>query len=97
MRLVKLFGKLLLLPVLVFLGIFRLLMKIGIKVSSLILGAAMLIVFGCIMITLIQRTWNSMWILVFAEVILVLITMVTGAAQGILEIANDRLREFLKS
>ena len=97
MRLVRLFGKLLLLPVLVCLVIFRLLVKIGIKVSSLILGAAMLIVFGCIIFTLIQHTWNSMWILVFAEVILVLITTVTGTAQGILEIANDRLSEFLKS
>ena len=48
MFLIKLIGKTLLLPVVLLLAILRLLVKIGMEVSSFILGALMLIVFGCI-------------------------------------------------
>ena len=50
MRLLKLIGKILLLPVVLILGILRLLVKIGMEVSSFILGALMLIVLGCIIL-----------------------------------------------
>ena len=52
MRLLKLIGKILLLPVVLLLGILRLLVKIGMEVSSFILGALMLIIFGCIIFTM---------------------------------------------
>ena len=48
MRLIIFFGKMLLLPIVLLLGILRLLVRIGMEVSSIILGALMLIVFGCI-------------------------------------------------
>ena len=51
MFLIKLIGKILLLPVVLLLAILRLLVKIGMEVSSFILGALMLIVFGCIIFT----------------------------------------------
>ena len=35
----------------------------AVKVSSFILGALMLIVFSCIIFTIVQHTWNSMAIL----------------------------------
>ena len=60
MVLLKLIGKILLLPVVLLLAILRLLVKIGMEVSSFILGALMLIVFGCIIFTSVQHTWNSM-------------------------------------
>ena len=60
MVLLKLIGKILLLPVVLLLAILRLLVKIGMEVSSFILGALMLIVFGCIIFTIVQHTWNSM-------------------------------------
>ena len=97
MRLLKLIGEILLLPVLLLLGILRLLVKIGMEVSSLILGALMLIVFGCIIFTIIQHTWNSMWILIVMEVFLVMITAGTGVIQGVLDIASDSLSGFMRS
>ena len=97
MRLLKLIGKILLLPVLLLLGILRLLVKIGMEVSSFILGTLMLIVFGCIIFTIIQHTWNSMWILIVMEVFLVLITAGTGVIQGVLDIASDSLSGFMRS
>ena len=97
MRIIKLIGKILLLPVVLLLGILRLLVKIGLEVSSLILGALMLIVFGCIIFTIIQHTWNSMWILIVMEVFLVMITAGTGVIQGVLDIASDSLSGFMRS
>ena len=97
MRLLKLIGKILLLPVLLLLGILRLLVKIGMEVSSFILGALMLIVLGCIIFTIVQHTWNSMWILIVMEVFLVLITAGTGVIQGVLDIASDSLSGFMRS
>ena len=62
--------------------ILRLLVKIGMEVSSFILGALMLIVFGCIIFTIVQHTWNSMAILIVMEVFLVLITAGTGVIEA---------------
>ena len=97
MRLLKLIGKTLLLPVLLLLGLFRLIVKIGMEISSFVLGALMLIVLGCIIFTIVQHTWNSMWILIVMEVFLVLITAGTGVIQGLLDIASDSLTDFMRS
>ena len=97
MFLIKLIGKILLLPVVLLLAILRLLVKIGMEVSSLILGALMLIVFGCIVFTIIQHTWNSMAILIAMEVFLVMITASAGLIEGLLEMASDSLGGFIRS
>ena len=87
MFLLKLIAKILLLPVILILGILRLLVHIGINLSSIVLGGLMLIVFGCIVFTIIQHTWNSMAILIAMEVFLVLITASAGVLEGLLEMA----------
>lgn len=97
MRLLKLIGKTLLLPVLLLLGLLRLIVKIGMEISSFVLGAIMLIVLGCIVLTIVQHTWNSMWILIVMEVFLVLITAGTGVVQGLLDMASDSLTGFMRS
>lgn len=97
MFLIKLIGKILLLPVVLLLAILRLLVKIGMEVSSFILGALMLIVFGCIVFTIIQHTWNSMAILIAMEVFLVLISAGAGLLEGLLEMASDNLGSFIRS
>ena len=97
MRLLKLIGKTLLLPVLLLLGLLRLIVKIGMEISSFVLGALMLIVLGCIVLTIVQHTWNSMWILIVMEVFLVLITAGTGVVQGLLDMASDSQTGFMRS
>ena len=94
MFLIKLIGKLLMLPVVLLLAILRLLVKIGMEVSS---GALMLIVFGCIIFTIVQHTWNSMAILIVMEVFLVLITAGTGVIEGVLQMASESLGGFMRS
>ena len=97
MFLLKLIAKILLLPVILILGILRLLVHIGINFSSIVLGGLMLIVFGCIVFTIIQHTWNSMAILIAMEVFLVLITASAGVIEGLLEMASDSLGGFMRS
>ena len=97
MRLIIFFGKLLLLPIVLLLGILRLLVRIGMEVSSIILGALMLIVFGCIIFTIVQHTWSSMAILIVMEVFLVLITAGTGVIEGVLQMASESLGGFMRS
>ena len=48
MFLLKLLMKVLLLPVMLVLFVLRVLVKIGIELSSIVIGGLMLIVFGCI-------------------------------------------------
>ena len=97
MRLIIFFGKMLLLPIVLLLGILRLLVRIGMEVSSIILGALMLIVFGCIIFTIVQHTWSSMAILIVMEVFLVLITAGTGVIEGVLRMASESLGGFMRS
>ena len=97
MFLLKLIAKILLLPVILILGILRLLVHIGINLSSIVLGGLILIVFGCIVFTIIQHTWNSMAILIAMEVFLVLITAGAGVIEGLLEMASDSLGGFMRS
>ncbi len=65
--------------------------------SSFILGALMLIVFGCIIFTIVQHTWSSMAILIVMEVLLVLITAGTGVIEGVLQMASESLGGFMRS
>ena len=97
MFLLKLIAKILLLPVILILGILRLLVHIGINLSSIVLGGLMLIVFGCIILTIIQHTWNSMAILIAMEVFLVLVTAGAGMIEAVLEMASENLGVFMRS
>ena len=97
MFLLKTFGKILLLPILLLVGILKLLVKIGMEISSLFLGALMLIVFGCIVYTVIQHIWNSMALLIAIEVVLVMITAGTGVIEGLLDLVGERLAGFMRS
>ena len=97
MFLTKLIAKILLLPVVLLLAILRLLVKIGMEVSSFILGALMLIVLGCIIFTIMQHTWSSMLILLGIEIVFVLFTAGTGVLDEVLNSASQSLMSFLKS
>ena len=72
-------------------------MKIGMEISSFVLGALMLMVLACIVFTIVQRTWNSMMILIAVEIVLVLVTVGTGLIEGLLEAAGERMGGFMRS
>lgn len=95
MFLLKLLMKVLLLPVMLVLFVLRVLVKIGIELSSVIVGGLILIVFGCIIYAIIQQMWPSMWILIAMEAVLVMICFGAGLIEGLLEIAQERLSIFM--
>lgn len=97
MFLLKLFMKVLLLPVMLALFVLRVLVKIGIELSSVILGGLILIVFGCLIYAIVQQMWPSALILAAMETVIVLITAGAGLMEGLLEIAGECLGEFIRS
>ena len=97
MFLLKLLMKVFLLPVMLVLFVLRVLVKIGIELSSIVLGGFMLIVFGCIIYAIVQQMWPSMWILVAMEAGLILLTAGAGAVEFILEIASESIGSVMRS
>mgnify|MGYP006988894276 CR=1 FL=1 len=75
----------------------RLLVKVGINLSSIILGGFMLIVFGCIIYAVVQQMWPSVFILISMEAILVLITACAGAVDFFLQEACVGIGNFMRS
>ena len=97
MILLKLIGKILLLPVMIMFLTLRVLVRIGINLSSIIFGGLMLIVFGCIIYAVIQQMWPSVLILISMETILVMITAGAGVIEEVLIIGSERIGGFLRS
>ena len=97
MFLLKFLMKVLLLPVMLVLFVLRVLVKIGIELSSIILGGLILIVFGCIIYAIVQQMWPSMWILIAMETCIIMVTFGAGLLEGILQIAQESLGIFMRS
>ena len=97
MFILKLALKLLLLPVLLLLGVVKLLVKISLNLSSIVLGAAILLVFGGILLLIVQQAWSQLILLFLIEVGLVLLTFATGVVQAILDIVCTGLKTVMRS
>ena len=93
----KLLMKVLLLPVMLVLFVLRVLVKIGIELSSIILGGLILIIFGCIIYSIVQQMWSSAFILIAMEACIIMVTFGAGLLEGILQIAQERLGIFMRS
>lgn len=93
----KLFVKILLLPVLLILFLLRMLVKIGIELSSVVLGGLMLIIFGCIIYSIVKQMWRSTFILVVMEAIVIMVTGGAGVIQFLLEEVSENLGKRIRS
>ena len=95
MFLLKFLMKVLLLPVMVVLFGLRVLVKIGIELSSIILGGLILIIFGCIIYAIVRQMWPSMCILISMEAVLIMVTAGAGILDVLLEEAYMALGRLL--
>ena len=77
--------------------VLRVLVKIGIELSSIIVGGLILIVFGCIIYAIVQQMWPSMWILIVMETCIITVVAGAGLLDGVLEIAQESLAGLLKN
>ena len=89
--------KVLLLPVILVLFVLRVLVKISIELSSIIVGGLILIVFGCIIYAIAQQMWSSAFILIAVEACIIMVTFGAGLLEGILQIAQESLGIFMRS
>ena len=96
MFLLKLLMKVLLLPVMLVLFVLRVLVKIGIELSSFIVGGLILIVFGCIIYAIVQQMWPSTFILIAMEACIIMVTFGAGLLEGLLQMAGESCGEFLR-
>ena len=97
MFLLKLLMKVLLLPVMLVLFVLRVLVKIGIELSSIILGGLILIIFVCIIYAIVKQMWSSAFILIAMEACIIMVTFGAGLLEGILQIAQESLGIFMRS
>ena len=97
MFLLKLLMKILLLPIVLVLFVLRVLVKIGIELSSIVIGGLMLIIFGCIIYAIIQQMWSSAFILIAMEACIIMATFGAGLLEGFLQIAQESLGIFMRS
>ena len=95
--LLRLLMKVFLLPVMLVLFILRVLVKIGIELSSIIIGGLMLIIFGCIIYAVVQQMWSSSFILIAMEACIIMVTFGAGLLEGLLQIAQESLGIFMRS
>ena len=75
----------------------RIFVKIGIELSSIVLGGMMLIVFGCIINAVIRQMWPSTGILIVMEACLVMICVAAGVLEFFLEEATTSLGRIIRS
>ena len=97
MILIRLFMKVLLLPIMLVLFLLRVFVKIGIELSSIVIGGMMLIVFGCIIKAVIRQMWPSAGVLIVMEVCLVMICAAAGVLEFFLEEATTSLGRMIRS
>ncbi len=97
MFLLKLLMIVLLLPVMLVLFVLRVLVKIGIELSSIVIGGLMLIIFGCIIYAVVQQMWSSAFILIAMEACIIIVTFGAGLIEGLLQIAQESLGIFMRS
>lgn len=96
MFLLKLLMKVLLLPIMLVLFVLRVLVKIGIELSSIVIGGLLLIVFGCIIYAIVQQMWSSAFILIAMEACIIMVTFGAGLLEGLLQMAGESCGEFLR-
>ena len=96
MFLLKLFGKMFLLPVLLMVGVLRLILWMFLEVSSFPLGLALTAGLGLLAYFLICQIWLQAFIMGLADAALVAALFCAGQLQGALQLASEGIRNGTK-
>jgi hypothetical protein len=97
MFLLKLFGKMFLLPLLLMVGVLRLILWMFLEVSSFPLGLALTAGLGLLAYCLICQMWLQAFIMGLADAALVTALFCAGLLQGALQMASEGIRDLLVS
>ena len=76
-----------LLPVIVLLLIIKVIVKIGMQLSSIILGGLILFVAGCLIYTITKQAWSQTFLLALIEAGIMGITIGTAVIESLIDAA----------
>ena len=97
MVLIRLLMKVLLLPVMLVLTVLQIFLRIATEVFSFAVGLLTLVIFGCLVVTLIRHRWGDALILFLIESGVVLAMLCPVAVGELLDMAGSSLGTFLRS
>lgn len=76
-----------LLPVVLILLIVKGIVKVGMHLSSIVLGGLILFVAGCLIYTITKQAWSQTFLLVLVEAAVMGITIGTGISESLVDAA----------
>ena len=74
-----------LLPAVLILLIVKVIAKVGMQISSVILGGLILFVVGCLIYTITKQAWSQTFLLVLIEVAVMGVTIGTGIIESLVD------------
>ena len=74
-------------PVILILLILKVIVKIGIGISSIVLGGMILFTIGCIIYTIVHQTWSQTFVLFLVEGGVIVVTIATGLIESLVDAA----------
>lgn len=92
MFIIKVFLKVMLIPVVLLLTLLKILVGIGNKLVSIPMGLSLLIVFACIVFAGSQKMWSSMLILIVIEAGVILLTAAAELLEEGLKIVIENIK-----
>ena len=79
--------KVALLPVVLILLLLKVIVKVGMQISSVVLGGLILFVAGCLIYTITKQAWSQTFLLVLIEVAVMGVTIGTGIIESLVDAA----------
>ncbi len=76
-----------LLPVVLILLLVKVIVKVGMQISSIILGGLILFVAGCLIYTITKQAWSQTFLLVLIEAGIMGITVGTAVIESLIDAA----------
>ena len=81
------FLKVALLPVVLILLLLKVIVKVGMQISSVVLGCLILFVAGCLIYTITRQAWSQTFLLVLIEAGIMAATICTGIIESLVDAA----------
>ena len=74
-----------LLPVVLILLLLKVIVKVGMQISSVVLGGLILFVAGCLIYTITRQAWSQTFLLILIEAAVMGITIGTGIIESLVD------------
>ena len=87
MFILRILLKVALLPVVLILLFLKVIVKVGMQISSVVLGGLILFVAGCLIYTITKQAWSQTFLLVLIEAVIMGVTIGTGIIESLVDAA----------